>query len=635
MEGILSRGARRLTEVKHRDIIKKYISPDPISVPTTKANQLLNPEKKMEVLRSFALSGTMHDTKSLGMLLYQTQATVYQRRLWYDQLRICGEHAYAAGALKLYADSVTGMSPMTLSSAWVTSEDSKLVNAGMQLFQRIDLDSNIRDWFIRLGQYGDLFLRPHAQPGTGVEFVDDNIMPSCIDRIDINGRLEGFVWVGDYGQSAASVESNMHSPWSYVHGRIFGSVRKYMAAGMGMYGMTPQVEFGNFNRDPGLQKFVYTTKYGCSLLAEALPIWKRVRMTEDTLLLARVTRGMIYNMYKIKVGGGNYAQAAALTSQYYQFLKRETALDMTSNEWQDAFAPVFAQVQDLYVPTTDDMDVTVEKLGGESANITGIKDYEEEIKQFLAAMNVSKPMLGVEENVGAGALGQNAHKRASINFAKSSQRLLIGGKLMIKRLLQIHYAYLGLNADPTRFDVQFAGISSAEEEEIKNALVSGVEAIEKYMAVLENTYGDKITQDVKEEVFGLLSKRLVGMEELDVMGIISKDKTKKGAIRDSIIKQNDNTFVECRDLLNKAVMCRGDVFNSYVPTNALNSVRLVESVNDKGETIKSSVYSAKFITLEESASVGGDSKVIVEDKEWNPVTVNYNRVEPKKKRSRK
>lgn len=99
---------------------------------------------------------------------------------------------------------------------WVQSDDPKVENIGNALFARIGLEERLRDWAIRMCIYGDLFVQPVGRDGVGIVFIDDSIHPGDMDRVDINGRLEGFLrtdfaQLGGYDSGDAR---RLESPWS-------------------------------------------------------------------------------------------------------------------------------------------------------------------------------------------------------------------------------------------------------------------------------------------------------------------------------------------------------------------------------------------------------------------------------------
>jgi hypothetical protein len=188
----------------------------------------------------------------------------------------------------------------------------------------------------------------------------------------------------------------------------------------------------------------------------------------------------------------------------------------SQKEWRDKFQPILAQAEDLFVPVSEDVDVMMEKMGGEP-DIKAIVDIDLLTNQLLGALRTSKSMLGITDDL-PGSIGEGAANRISINFAKSAERLQSGTRQGIKRLCQIHLAYRKLNPDPSRFEVNFADISSAEEEELKNALSSGMDVVEKLMDV----YTKAVPDIDKMELLDYCNRRILKLNDLDFQKLRTK-----------------------------------------------------------------------------------------------------------------
>lgn len=553
---------------------KQKISKPPIDIPSQAVQDLSDPTKQHDLLKRLLTKGTVFDKGRMSRILSEALATSYYRRTFYRECEQAASHSYVSAALDLYVDSVTAPSKITNKSIWVTSEDKKLENTLNQFLEEIALEERIRDWAGQLAMYGDFFIEPVGREGIGVAFVDDSIHPADMERIDINGRLEGFVRTGLY-QNQSIYTADVDAPWRYTHFRIFGVAKKMLNTALGIFG-EPGRMFSLEQERFKDKKFRYTTKYGVSLLTPAIPIYKRLKMAEDSLLMARITRGITYYLYKIKVSGGNIDSAAELVQSYSEYLKRQTGLDLTTGQeqWKDRWAPVFAQVEDLFVPESDDITVSHDQLGGD-ANIKAIVDIELLVNQLLGSLRVSKAMLGITDEL-PGAIGEGAAVRISINFAKNAYRLQTGLKQGIKRLCQIHLAYLNQNPDPTRFEINSGDISSAEEEELKNALDKGVDVVDKLAEMLL-----KFAPDIdRMELLNYLNQKFLRLDDLDISTMLGKG----GELTAEAKQELKRRFERGR----KVVAIESDCL-SYLPGNQilrLNENRQVVKENRAWEPFK-------------------------------------------------
>lgn len=268
-----------------------------------------------------------------------------------------------------------------------------------------------------------------------------------------------------------------------------------------------------------------TSKYGQSILLDALPTWKRLRLVEDSIMMSRISRGVLRYLYKINVGqdGSNPEAVAELIDSYVQELKRARALDTSASNpnYADRYGAM-AGLEDLVVPVWGDVNnIAVEKLGGE-VDIKWIADVEELRNQLSTALKVPLAMLSgyVAEGTPPGGLGQSSLDRLDIRFARQArriQRTLICG---ITRLAQIHLAYQGMDPDPKLFEIHMSETSSAEEEELKDALDKGVDIVGKFMELVEGAVGE-IDLD-KKELLDYLNKKYLKLNDLDLEKMLKK-----------------------------------------------------------------------------------------------------------------
>ena len=502
--------------------IKRFfnLNPPPVEVPPSTVRTLADPGKEMEFIKKTLSSGVFYDKNQLTQMMTELLTVSIWRRNLYRECEMATSHPLIAGACDLYVDFSVGYSPLQGASTWITSDDPKKENILNTFLQDIGIEEKIRDWASQIVMYGDFFVEPIGKEGIGIAYVDDNIHPADMERIDVNGRLEGFVRTGIYGDGLFSSARPVEPPWKYVHFKSFGSSRKFVNTPMGAYG-DPQRRFSLEQRMMDVnRKFRITTKYGTSLLVPVLQVYKRLKLAEDSLLMARITRGVLWYLYKLKVKGGNtnFDSALSLMNEYAELLKRRAGLNTTpgQEQFKDKWTGMFAQIEDLFVPETDNLELAVEKLGGEP-NIRWIADIDQLENQLLGCLRVSRAMLGITDEL-PGGMGENAANRISINFSKNAQRIQNAIRQGIKRLCQIHLAYLKMNADPTSFDVHLAEISSAEEEELKNAMASGIDTVDKFSDFIIKMVGEQNVDSV--EFLEYLNQKFLKLDDLDLETLI-------------------------------------------------------------------------------------------------------------------
>lgn len=415
----------------------------------------------------------------------QTSVNYDRYQLYFEIMRSL-DHWMMGPAVELFSDVATTYSPIHNSTVWITSDSKKHEKELNDLMDRIGVEEKIFDWAYNCGGFGDLFIKPIGQPESGgVVAVEDDINPLMISRLDYKGHLIGFYDTPIAAQQTS--DSSKHkrqiiTPWEYVHFRLLGAKKRRELPGDPL-----QTRYRN-TFISGTDPKQLSSNYGTSLLINGLAPYKRLRLAEDSILLARLTRGIVRYIYKLKVDGTNHEAVTSLVDLYSQQLKRARALNTRANEsyfdqrpdpmsvMHDLFLPVWGEIGNLdYMKIGDPRDV----------DIKWIVDIEDLRKQLSAAIRVPLPLLGSFTNEASGALGADSIEKLDIRFARSSRRLqraLISG---ITRLCQIHLAYRGLDPDPNLFTVHMAETSSAEEESLMKSLDRAVSVMGRFIKLMK------------------------------------------------------------------------------------------------------------------------------------------------------
>jgi len=438
-------------------------------------------------------------------------------RVVYD-LSVSGDKLFGLDA-GIYIHNTT-FNSLHNATVWVTSENKKYENELNKMLDRIGIEEKIFDWSWTTAAYGDLMVELHGEPGVGIVSVDDSQHPINISRVDNKGILVGF-FETPLGQTSES--RDLLPPWKYVHFRVLGVKRKRP-----IYSDPAQMEFRAVHlMSPDTRRV--TSNYGTSLLINALPVYKRLRLAEDSLLLARLTRGILKYIYKVKVDSDNIEGVSELLDEIATTLKKARALSSDPNSPSyDSKSNPLASVEDIILPVWGDTnDVKIEKVGGE-VDIRWIVDIEELRNQLAAALRTPLSLLGAWIDEASGALGSSAIEKLDIRFARSARRLQRSQKEGIKRICQIHLAYMNMDPDSTLFDVNMSETSTAEEEELKNALDTGTDIVTKFLDMLDST-GLKIN---KVGVIDFLNKKILKLGDFDLSQFIIGDKMTAEAIKE-------------------------------------------------------------------------------------------------------
>jgi len=485
------------------------------------------------------------------------QVTFGRYELYTEEMRAI-DHWMVGAATKLYAEFVTNYSQMHDSTVWITSDSPTYERQIRKMFDTIGLEEKIFDWAYSIAAFGDLFVKVNAAPGVGIISVEDDDHPLNISRVDIDGVLAGFYHtpLGYVQTGIGEGELPILPPWEYIHFRLLGARKRRNLAGDPMAN-----EFRSIHLLGGGTDRQITSKYGTSLIVDALTPYKRLRLAEDSVLLARLTRGIMRYIYKIKVDSTNMEAVASLMDQYVGMLKHARSFDTSGSGFFDSKANPFSSMEDILLPVWNDSgDISIEKIGGEP-DIRWIVDVTELRNQLACALKCPLALLGAYIQEASGQLGDQAIEQLDIGFAKNSRRLqrtLIEG---LTRMAQIHISYMNMDPDPELFALHMSQTSTAEEESLKKSLDTGMDVVQKLLDVLADVAPDLD----KKKFFNFINQKLLKLEGLDLAEFQQGLKEGKLHAKDiDAVAHQLMRVLESRGSTRKEILASTDL-RSYLP----------------------------------------------------------------------
>jgi hypothetical protein len=485
----------------------RKIFPAPPTIPTAAVEDLVTTKPGISDRAKEIINRLGSYTSEFGQLMLDSTFVNFERIMLYREIDRALMHWAVGAAAELYADYTTTYDKLRGCTVWVTSENKLYQQELNNMLQQINIEEKIYDWTYTTGVYGDLFVAPEGIPGMGIIGVNDDEHPMNVSRLDKNVLL-GFYKTPSPTGGAASVQADLMPPWQYVHFRTLGSKRRRTTQGDPLFSQYSSVHFlSQDNRQ-------MSSKYGTSLLVNALGPYKRLRLAEDSLLMARASRGVEKYVYKLKVDDGNIEAVESLIDMYSTLLKKARAVDTRdANPYFDQQLNLLSALEDIIVPVWGDVgDLDVTSVGGD-ANIRWIVDIEELRNQLATSLRCPLSLLGGYVQEATGALGSTSLEKLDIRFARSSRRLqraIIEG---ITRLCQIHLAYLNQDPDPSLFQVNMPETSTAEEQELVEILNNSVDALDKFMNMLNQIEGVEFD---KQGVLSYLSNKLLKIGDFHI-----------------------------------------------------------------------------------------------------------------------
>jgi intein/homing endonuclease len=312
----------------------------------------------------------------------------------------------------------------------IFSESKRIKQVLTDLFvTKLDINTNLPMWTRNTCKFGDNFVYLKLDPEKGV--VGCQQLPNIqIERLEKGMRFHPDKYSQETENDALKFvwkEKNMEfNTWEVGHFRLLGDDRKL--------------------------------PYGTSMLEKARRIWKQLLLSEDAMLIYRVSRAPERRVFKVFVGNMDdkdvdpYVQRVANKFKRDQIVDNKTGnVDMRYNQ--------MAVDQDYFIPVRDASATNpIETLPG-GTNLAEIADIEYIQKKLVTALRIPKAYLGFEEAVGD---GKNL-SLLDIRFARTINRIQKSMLAELNKIAIIHLFLLGFEDELTNFTLSLNNPSKQGE----------------------------------------------------------------------------------------------------------------------------------------------------------------------------
>jgi len=313
--------------------------------------------------------------------------------------------------------------------------DSKRVKGIIEdlFFNRLDLHTTLPMWTRNTCKYGDNFVYLNISDKQGV--IGAKQMPNyemerreaglydlvsgreLVDDESENKDRVKFYWRG------RDVEFNS---WQIAHFRLLGDDRRL--------------------------------PYGTSVLEKARRIWKQLILSEDSMLVYRVTRAPERRVYKIYVGNIDDADVEQYVNAIADRFKRMPIIDPQTGQIDLRYNQL-SNDQDFFIPVRDEAAPSpIDTLPG-AANLDQIADIEYLQGNLFTALRVPKPFLGFDEASGD---GKNLALQ-DIRFSRTINRIQQSMLQELNKIAIIHLFMLGFEDDLDNFTLTLNNPSTQAE----------------------------------------------------------------------------------------------------------------------------------------------------------------------------
>jgi len=402
--------------------------------------ELLKTDNKAEYERAKLQA---QQNKYLGQTWKKVENGLFQQSINYETTRV-GSYADFE-AMEFYPTIAAALDVMMEESTTLNDQgrmlnvysDSKRVKGILEdlFFNRLDLHTSLPMFTRNTCKYGDNFVYLNIDEKNGI--VGAKQMPNyemerresglfdmisgrdtVRDEDDKNGADKvKFFWRG------RDVEFNS---WQIAHFRLLGDDRRL--------------------------------PYGTSVLEKSRRVWKQLLLSEDSMLVYRVTRAPERRVYKIYVGNIADDDVEAYVNAIADRFKRMPIVDPKTGQMDLRFNQL-SNDQDYFIPVrTEDAPNPIDTLPGAS-NLDQIADIEYLRSNLFTSLRVPKPFLGFDE---ANGDGKNLALQ-DIRFARTINRIQQAMLQELNKIAIIHLYILGFDEDLDNFTLTLNNPSTQAE----------------------------------------------------------------------------------------------------------------------------------------------------------------------------
>ena len=362
---------------------------------------------------------------------------IYQHSIYYETTRLASYADFEG--MEFFPEIAAALDIMMEESTTINS-DNKVINIFSEsrrvrrilddlFFNRLDIHTSLPMWTRNVCKYGDDFLYLSIDSEDGITGVKQ------LPNIEISRKEnEGF------GENSMNAETDKFNPVKFIWGQRDIEFNAWQIAHFRL--------LGDDRRLP----------YGTSMLEKARRIWKQLLLSEDAMLIYRVTRAPERRIFKIFVGNIDEQDVPSYVNKIADNFKRSPVIDQNTGQIDTRYNQM-AQDQDYYIPVRDaNAPSPIDTLPG-ATNLSEIADIQYLQKKLFTALRVPKPFLGFEE---ANGEGKNLALQ-DIRFARTINRIQQAMLQELNKIAIIHLYILGLEDELENFTLTLNNPSTQAE----------------------------------------------------------------------------------------------------------------------------------------------------------------------------
>lgn len=446
---------------------------------------------------------------------------IYQHSIYYETTRLA---SYADFEGMEFFPEIAAALDIMMEESTTLNSDNKVISIFSEsrrvrrilddlFFNRLDIHTSLPMWTRNVCKYGDDFLLLNIDSEEGITSVKQ------LPNIEISRKdNEGF------GENSMSSETDKFNPVKFTWGQRNLEFNAWQIAHFRL--------LGDDRRLP----------YGTSMLEKARRIWKQLLLSEDAMLIYRVTRAPERRIFKIYVGNIDEKDVPAYVNNIANNFKRSPVIDQNTGQIDTRYNQM-AQDQDYFIPVRDvNAPSPIDTLPG-ATNLSEIADIQYLQKKLFTALRVPKPFLGFEEINGD---GKNLALQ-DIRFSRTINRIQQAMLQELNKIAIIHLYILGLEDELENFTLTLNN-PSTQAEMLK------VEQTQLKVSL----YKDAVTD--AGNGFGTMSmtrakKEILGMSEEDIRTDLEQQRLEKAAAAEL---EQTSTIIKKTGVFNRVDKLYGD-----------------------------------------------------------------------------
>lgn len=417
--------------------------------------------------------------KYLGQSWKKVESGLFQQAINYETTRIGSYSDFEA--MEFYPTIAAALDVMMEESTTVNDNgrimniysDSKRVKSILEdlFFNRLDLHTSLPMWTRNTCKYGDNFVYLNINDTKGV--IGGKQMPNYEME-----RREGGIFDMISGRELSDQDSDANrvkffwrgrdvefNSWQIAHFRLLGDDRRL--------------------------------PYGTSVLEKARRIWKQLILSEDSMLVYRVTRAPERRVYKIYVGNIDDGDVEAYVNTIADRFKRMPITDPQTGQIDLRYNQL-SNDQDFFIPVrSEDAPNPIDTLPGAS-NLDQIADIEYLQRNLFTALRVPKPFLGFEEAAGE---GKNLALQ-DIRFSRTINRIQQSMLQELNKIAIIHLYLLGFEDDLDNFTLTLNNPSTQAEMLKVEHMQQKVTLLKDSVSDIGNGFGTMSWTRAHREIMG-------------------------------------------------------------------------------------------------------------------------------------